>query len=105
MPNVRRELPTIAIEFVSAGRRAFLRDYEVKRDEYQQAGLVEYWVIDRFRRQMTVFRQASDQSPAIVVKEGETYATPLLPGFELPLTRLLAEADLLAGQEGPGESG
>ena len=29
----------------------------------------------------------------IVIREGGTYRTPLLPGFELPLDRLLAKAD------------
>jgi Uma2 family endonuclease len=104
MPNVRRELPTIAIEFVSVGRRSFLRDYETKRDEYRKARIAEYWLIDRFRRQMTVFRQPSDPTPVLVVKEGETYTTPLLPGFELPLARLLAEADMLARQQEPEAS-
>ena len=99
VPNVRRELPTIVIEFVSAGRRSRQRDYEAKRDEYREAGIAEYWVIDRFRRQMTVFRQPTADVSKLVVREGEVYTTPLLPGFELPLTRLLAEADMLAQAE------
>ena len=32
-------------------------------------------------------------SDAEVVKETQTYQTDLLPGFELPLSRLLAKAD------------
>ena len=99
VPNVRREFPTIVIEFVSAGRRSRHRDYEAKREEYLEAGIAEYWVIDRFRRQMTVFRQPSTGVPKLVVRDGEVYTTPLLPGFELPLTRLLAEADMLAQAE------
>jgi Uma2 family endonuclease len=99
VPNVRRELPTIVIEFVSAGRRSRLRDYEAKRDEYREAGIAEYWVIDRFRRQMTVFRPPAADVSKLVVREGEVYTTPLLPGFELPLSRLLAEADMLEQAE------
>jgi len=95
VPNVRRELPTIVIEFVSAGRRSRQRDYEAKRDGYREAGIAEYWVIDRFRRQMTVYRQPAADTPRVVVRESEVYTTPLLPGFELPLSRLLAEADML----------
>jgi Uma2 family endonuclease len=54
-----------------------------------------YWIIDRFRRQMTVVR-ATDSSPKeIVVQEQELYSSPLLPGFELPLAKILAEADML----------
>lgn len=95
VPDVRRELPAIVVEFVSAGRRSRHRDYQAKRDEYREAGIAEYWVIDRFRRQLTVFRQPTAAAPMLVVREGESYTTPLLPGFELPLSRLLAEADLL----------
>jgi hypothetical protein len=43
---------------------------------------------------MTVFRGLEEE---LTVAEGQTYATPLLPGFELPLGRLLAIADRCAG--------
>ena len=33
------------------------------------------------------------EPPEVVVKAEETYRTPLLPGFELPLARLLKVAD------------
>jgi len=99
VPNVRRDVPTIVIEFVSAGRRSRQRDDEAKRDEYREAGIAEYWIIDRFRRQMTVFRPPAADVSKLVVREGEVYTTPLLPGFELPLSRLLAEADMLEQAE------
>lgn len=35
----------------------------------------------------------------LVVREGEVYMPPLLPGFELPVSRLLAEADMLEQAE------
>lgn len=95
MPNLRRELPTVAIEFVSRGRRNWRRDYIEKRDEYREAGLGEYWVIDRFQRTMTVFRRVRKRIREIVITEDETYETPLLPGFELPLRKLLEVADLM----------
>ena len=88
-PDPLNDTPTIAIEFVSASRRDRHRDYVEKRDEYAQAGIQEYWVIDRFRREMTVFRGIAE----VVVAENEMYSTPLLPGFELPLSRLLLAAD------------
>jgi Uma2 family endonuclease len=95
-PNVKRDVPSIVVEFVAPGRRSRTRDYEEKRDEYRAAGIAEYWIIDRFRRAMTVYRRLSDQQPETVVQEGQVYATPLLPGFELPLAKLFAEADRLA---------
>ena len=88
-----QDQPTIAIEFVSASKRDFQRDYIDKRDEYLRAGVLEYWIIDRFRRRMTVVRGGSDPVTEIVITEQETYTTPLLPGFALPLAQLLAVAD------------
>ena len=99
IPNTRRDQPTIAIEFVSASKRDFQRDYIDKRDEYLRAGVREYWIIDRFRRRMTVVRGGADPVTEIVITEQDTYTTPLLPGFELPLAQLLAVADAVEAAE------
>lgn len=93
LPDTKRDVPTIVVEFVSGQRRDALRDYEQKRDEYLAAGVVEYWVIDRFRRLMTIYRHGPAGPTHQVVTEAETYRTQLLPGFELPLAPLLARAD------------
>ena len=87
------EVPTIVVEFVSAGKRNLTRDYEEKRDEYLALGVREYWIIDRFARCLTVHRAETDR-PRQVVREGQIYTTPLLPGFELALDRLLQRSDL-----------
>lgn len=88
------EPPTIVVEFVSAGKRSLVRDYETKRDEYLTIGVREYWVIDRFARCLTVYRLRGTAPERQVIHEGQVYVTPLLPGFELALDRLLARADL-----------
>lgn len=90
-PVVKQDIPAIVIEIVSPGREAFLRDFEKKRDEYLELGCTEYWVIDEFDRTMTVFRRAV---PWQVVKEDQIYSTPLLPGFELSLAKILRAADM-----------
>jgi len=89
-PDPVRDIPTIVIEFVSAGKRNSLRDYVFKRREYAKLGVAEYWLIDRFQRQMTVYFVTA---PDVVIDENETYRTKLLPGFELPLARLLSASD------------
>ena len=88
-PDPLRDTPSIVIEFVSKSRRDRRRDYEVKRGEYLDAGVREYWVIDRYARKMTVFRPGGEK----IVPEQGIYSTDLLPGFELPLSRLLSKAD------------
>jgi Uma2 family endonuclease len=96
------EIPNIIAEFVSAGKRDRKRDYEEKRDEYLEIGVDEYWVIDRFQRTLTVFRKQGGRVKKQVITAKQTYTTDLLPGFELPLGKLLAVADSWPESE-PGE--
>jgi len=92
VPNEEDVIPTLVIEFVSERRSDALHDYEAKRDEYLARGAKEYWVIDRFRRMMTVYRKGSIGPTYDVVTEPQTYQTDHLPGFVLPLSRLQANA-------------
>ena len=87
------DVPTIVIEFVSESRRDQRRDYIEKRSEYREAGIREYWIIDRFRRTMTVVQNTPDGERELLIAEHENYHPDLLPGFELPLGKLLAVAD------------
>ena len=92
-PDPAVDVPTIVVEFVSPGRRSWRRDYVEKRDEYLALGVEEYWVIDRFERTLTVFRKTEKDHERQVVSENEVYRPARLPGFELPLAKLLALAD------------
>ena len=87
------EVPSVVIEFLSPGKRAHLRDYEEKRDEYLAIGVNEYWLIDRFDRTVTIFSRQGKKVKKQVIPEGETYESPLLPGFVLDLAALLGLAD------------
>jgi Uma2 family endonuclease len=87
------EAPTIAVEFVSEGKVNQDRDYIAKRAEYREVGAREYWVFDRFRRTLTVYIFSADGDQVRVIAETENYETPLLPGFVLPVGRLLKLAD------------
>lgn len=92
-PNPRLDVPAIAVEFVSAGKRNRKRDYETKRDEYLSVGVIEYWIIDRFQRTLTVYRATEGAPSARIIGENDAFETDLLPGFQLPLDQLLAQAD------------
>ncbi len=93
VPDLEKDIPSIVIEFVSATGRDRRRDYEEKLREYAALGISEYWIIDRFRRIMTVYRNGSGGVTTLVVAESDSYQTDLLPGFVLPLARLLSRAD------------
>ena len=92
-PDPHADLPTIVVEFVSGAHRDRVRDYLEKRQEYLAVGIQEYWIIDRFHRTMTAVRNQPGTPFEEIVREGGTYQTPLLPGFVLPLDRLLGVAD------------
>jgi hypothetical protein len=42
-----------------------------------------------------VYRRESDKVVEVLIRELEVYSTPLLPGFQLPLAKLLALSDAL----------
>jgi Uma2 family endonuclease len=97
-PNPQTDLPTIVAEWVSEKKRDWRRDYVEKLQEYLALGIAEYWIFDRFRRTLTVYRSSPQAPQELVIREGEIYCTPLLPGFELPVARLLAVADRWSGK-------
>jgi Uma2 family endonuclease len=95
-PDTAQDVPAVVVEFVSKDRRDRERDYEQKRLQYLDAGVKQYWIIDRFQRTMSVFYRNPPVTGAecvITIAEGQTYRTDLLPGFELPVARLLTVAD------------
>lgn len=93
LPNLKRDPASIAVEFVSAGRRNRKRDYTDKRKEYGEAGIQEYWIFDRFQRTLTVIRYSGRGQQVRVIPEKEIYESPLLPGFVVPVGKVLAVAD------------
>jgi Uma2 family endonuclease len=93
MPKRRRDVPSIAVEFVSAGKRNRQRDYVDKRQEYMEVGIREYWIFDRFQRTLTVVKNRPGGPQEQVSTEKQTYRASLLPGLIVPVGKLLAAAD------------
>jgi Uma2 family endonuclease len=92
-PDPKRDLPAIAVEFVSRGRRNQQRDLDEKVDEYMALGILEYWIVDRFKHTMTVATMVRGRVKQRVIRAHQTYRTKLLPGFELRLADLFKLAD------------
>ena len=101
-PDVRGQVrPAWAIEVVSAGVRARRRDYETKRAEYLAYGLLEYWIVDRFDRTVTVLTRDGDAWSERVFTGGEAASGRVLPDFAVPLPALWAVADEASTVERP----
>ena len=76
----------LVIEVVSDQGRP--RDLEIKRQEYAQAGIPEYWIVDPQLEQITVL--ALEGSSYVVHGEfskGTKASSKLLEGFNVDVTR------------------
>ncbi len=64
------------------------RDTVIKRQEYAQAGILEYWIVDPREEQITVLTLAGDRY-AVHGRFGigETATSVLLDGFQLSVTQ------------------
>ncbi len=77
--------PDLAVEVLSPSDR--LADALSKATMYLQAGVSLVWLIDPIRRTATIFRQ--EASPTTIEVDGVLDGEDVLPGFTLPLARLL----------------
>lgn len=90
------DVPTITVEFVSKRKADVKRDYVDKRADYLEAGISEYWIIDRFQRTMTALKNRRGRWQERRLSEGDKYTTPFLPGFELNIAELFTRADAIS---------
>lgn len=80
--------PDLVVEVSSPSNRSF--DLGHKRDAYATFGVPEYWFVDLNTRAVLIHRLASRSYPApAAVGEDGTLRSVLLPGFSLPVSRLL----------------
>lgn len=86
-------VPELVFEFVSPGRVSRERDYVKKRKDYRRYGVREYVVIDRFTRRVTVYSFAGGRAGRRVLKPGDVYRSPLLPGLAIALDEVLPAAE------------
>ena len=79
-----RGAPNLVIEVLSPSTAA--RDRTLKRALYAKHGVQEYWQVDTDARTIAVLTLADNGFElAAVYGEGQTLASPLLPGFALDL--------------------
>jgi Uma2 family endonuclease len=68
------------------------RDIVTKKEEYAQAGIPEYWLVNPINQTMTVFvlAQSSSYQEAGVYNKGDTARSRLLEGFRVDVTSVFA---------------
>ncbi len=92
-PPVPQRIPELIFEIVSPAARDRRRDYEAKRADYQQIGVLEYLIVDRFERRVVVLQLQDGQYTETELGQNDIYTTPLLPGLEIPLAVIFPEED------------
>jgi Uma2 family endonuclease len=84
-----RGAPDLVIEIGSPGTRA--RDETKKRALHEREGVAEYWFVDPEIDVVRIYRRSGNGFARVTElsrEANEVLTTPLLPGLELPLTRL-----------------
>lgn len=81
--------PDLVVEIASKSTRK--RDDTIKRRLYERSGVKEYWVVDPELDRVRVYRSRDGQfqrPEELSLEAGDTLTTALLPGLELPLSRV-----------------
>ncbi|MGB9626396.1 MAG: Uma2 family endonuclease [Phycisphaerae bacterium] len=85
----KERTPLVVIEAVSVGQAR--RDSEDKREDYLQAGVEEYWILDPHKECVRVLAREGSQWRETVFTEADTYRPAALPEFELPVRLVLKD--------------
>ncbi|MDH4154941.1 MAG: Uma2 family endonuclease [Nitrospira sp.] len=81
--------PDLVVEILSAGTRK--TDEVVKRKLYERYGVREYWIVDPELETIKIHRltdQGYVRAPELTHEAHDSLSSPLLPGFQMPLTDL-----------------
>ena len=82
----------LVMEVVSGGAEDRRRDLKGKREEYAQAGISGYWIVDPREERITVLRLDGKQYTVHgEYPKGAAAASHLLPGFEVDVTTAFAQ--------------
>lgn len=85
------EAPDLVIESLSPGRKSERRDKELKVRLYSVRGVKEYWLVDWRTERLEIYRRQNAQLVLVTtLLPGDMLRSPLLPEFELDLSRIFA---------------
>ena len=88
--NGRRN-PVLVAEVVS--EESIHRDYETKREEYLRHGILEYWIVDPLKRQVTILTRDGDVWRESILRDQQTIDSMILPGLGTIVSELWADVE------------
>ena len=84
--------PELIVEVLSLGKQNEVRDKETKLKLYSVRGVQEYWIVDRFHKQVEVYRRQEARLVLVATLMGdERITSPLLPGFTCSIDRFFPD--------------
>jgi Uma2 family endonuclease len=84
--------PELVIEVLSSGKDNERRDKETKLKLYSIQGVQEYWIIDRFKKQVEIYRREQNQlSLTATLMDQDEISSTLLPEFTCRVSFLLGD--------------
>jgi Uma2 family endonuclease len=85
--------PMLVAEVISLGGNSsanYRRDYEWKREQYAWWQISEYWIIDRHREQVIVFRLKDDAYEECFYRQSDMIESLTFPDLSLSANQLLS---------------
>ncbi|MDY6785413.1 MAG: Uma2 family endonuclease [Cyanobacteriota bacterium] len=85
------DAPELVVEVLSKGSKDRRRDLELKLKLYSTQGVQEYWVLDRYKQEIKVYRREQAMLKLVATLFArDLLATPLLPGFSCLVKELFS---------------
>ncbi|WP_121971439.1 Uma2 family endonuclease [Leptolyngbya sp. BC1307] len=84
-------VPELLVEVLSSGSQNISRDREAKLKLYSVRGAREYWIVDRFSKQIEVYRRENAQLVlATTLTAEDLLSSSLLPGFRCQVSQFFS---------------
>ena len=83
--------PELVVEVLSPGKENERRDKEAKLKLYSVKGVQEYWIANRFTKQVEVYRREDAKLVLVAtLLTNDAITSPLLTGFRCSISRFFA---------------
>jgi Uma2 family endonuclease len=84
--HIMEVVPDLVVEILS--KHDTVEEISDKIDDWLAAGVLMLWIVDPFRRTVTIYRSGSD--PVLLGEHGVLEGDPVVPGFRCPVAEIFA---------------
>jgi Uma2 family endonuclease len=84
--HILEVIPDLMVEILS--KRDTIEEISDKIDDWLGAGVQMLWIVDPFRRTVTIYQPGCD--PMLLGAHGVLEGDPVIPGFRCPVTEIFA---------------